>query len=225
VKFRLDWDWAAAETEFRRALELKPGYARAHEWYGLFLAISQRFDEAMAEMRRAQQLDPLSASVSNGIGRILHFQRQYDAALGQFRQTLELEPEYAEAYFSMAMTYQMQRRYDDDIAALDKAMKLSPRPVMEAMRGLAHGLAGRKDQALKILDDMRARQPPVSSYYLGVICIGLPDFDRAMQYFEQAYAERDGILMYLAVDPVGEALWRDPRFAALVKKMGLQETR
>ena len=221
VKFRIDWDWAAAETEFKRALELKPGYARAHEWYALFLAIKGRFDEGMAEMRRAQQLDPLSASVSNGLGRILHFERQFDAALLQFKRTLELEPDYAEAYFSMAMSYQLLHRYDDGIAALQKALALSPRPVMEAMLGLVQGLAGRKGEAQKIYDDMRARQPPVSPYYLGILSVGLGDHDRAMFYFEKAYAERDGILIYLAVDPVAEVIWPDPRFAALIKKMDL----
>jgi len=223
VKFRIDWDWAVAEAEFKRALELKPGYARAHEWYALFLAIKGRFGEAMPEMRRAQQLDPLSASVSNGIGRILHFERQFDAALLQFKKTLELEPDYAEAYFSMAMSYQLLRRYDEGIAALQKALALSPRPVMEAMLGLAQGLAGRKSEAQKIYDDMRSRQPPVSPYYLGILSLGLGDSDRAMQYFERAYEERDGILIYLAVDPVAEAIWPDPRYVALAEKMGLRK--
>lgn len=223
VKFRIDWDWAGAESGFRRAVELKPGYARSHEWYALFLAIMGRQGEALAEMRRAQQLDPLSASVSNGIGRILHFDRQFDAALRQFKRTLELEPDYAEAYFGMALSYQALHRYEEDIAALQKAMALSPRPIMEAMLGLAQGLAGRKGEAQKIHDEMHARQPPVSSYCLGVIAIGLGDFDRAMQHFEKAYLERDGILIYVGVDPVGETIWPDPRFAALMRKMGLQK--
>ena len=92
-----------------------------------------------------------------------------------------------------------------DAAALQKALALSPRPVMEAMLGLAQGLAGRKSEAQKIYDDMRSRQPPVSPYYLGILSLGLGDSDRAMQYFERAYEERDGILIYLAVDPVAAA--------------------
>ena len=225
VKFRADWDWQAAETEFKRALELKPGYARAHEWYALYLSIQRRFAEAMAEMRRAQQLDPLSTSVSNGIGRILHFQRQYDDALLQFRKTLELEPQYAEAFFSLGMTYQAMHRYDDALAAYQTAIPLSGnRPVMIAMLGMAEGLAGRKDEARKTYDDMLAlaRTTKVSPYYFGIISIGLGDADQAFQFFEQAYAEREGILIYLAVDPITDSVSSDPRFGALMGKLGLK---
>lgn len=87
VKFRIDWDWVGAEAEFKRALQLKPGYARAHEWYALFLSIRGRLDEAMEEMHRAQALDPLSASVSTGIGRILHFGHKYEDAIREFKST------------------------------------------------------------------------------------------------------------------------------------------
>lgn len=89
MKFRIDWDWAGAEAEFKRALQLKPGYARAHELYGLYLAIRKRLDEALVEMKRAQQLDPLSVTVSNGLGRILHFQRRgEEAVLHAIRKSL-----------------------------------------------------------------------------------------------------------------------------------------
>ena len=228
VKFRIDWDWAAAEAEFKRALELKPGYARAHELYGLFLAIQGRLDEALTQMRRAQKLDPLSPSVSNGVGRVLHFQRKHDAALTQFDRTLLLDPQYAEAYFSKAMSYQLLRRSDDAIMAIDTALRLSghpPRPIMMAMRGLMLGLAGKKAETQKIYDDMLAasKQTHDGSHSLGILAVGLGDFNRAMDHFEQAYEERDGILIYLAVDPITESIWTNPRFAALVKKMGLPD--
>ncbi len=228
VKFRIDWDWTAAETEFKRALELKPGYARAHELYGLFLAIQGRLEEALPQMRRAQELDPLSPSVSNGIGRVLHFQRKFDAAVAQFDQTLLLDPQYAEAYFSKALSYQLLRRSDDAIAAMDTTLRLSghsPRPVMVAMRGLMLGLAGKKAETQKIYDDMLAasQQTHDSSHCLGLLAVGLGDFGRALDHFEQAYEERDGILIYLAVDPITESIWTNPRFAALNKKMGLPD--
>ena len=228
VKFRIDWDWATAETEFKRALELKPGYARAHELYGLFLGIQGRLEEALPEMKRAQQIDPLSPSVSNGVGRVLHFERKFDEAVAQYKQTLLLDPQYAETYFNLAMSYQLLHRYDDGIAALKTAISLSgnpPRPVMVAMLGLMQGLVGRKAEAQKIYDDMleTSKKTPVSPYYLGILSVGLGDFDKAMHYFEQAYEERDGILIYLAVDPVAESIWPDPRFAPLIRKMGLKD--
>ena len=96
---------------------------------------------------------------------------------------------------------------------------------MVAMLGLNEGLAGHKAEARKIYEDMKkaSQTTPASAYYLGIISIGLGDLDQTFRYLEQAYAERDGILIYLPVDPVAEAIWPDPRFAALVKKIGLTQ--
>jgi adenylate cyclase len=226
VKFRIDWDWATAETEFRRALELKPGYARAHEWYALYLSIRGRLDEAMVEMRRAQLLDPLSASVSTGIGRILHFQRKYEEAVTQFKQTIELDPEYAEAYFGLGITYTVMKRFDHAIPALKDAIRLSGnRLVMLSMLGMAEGLAGKREAARKILDEMigMSRTIHVSPYYYGIIELGLGHTNRAIDAFYKAYDERDGILMYAAIDTITERLWDNPRFIALMRKMGLRQ--
>lgn len=224
VKFRIDWDWPGAETEFRRALALKPGYARAHETYALFLAVQRRFGEATAEMQRARQLDPLSAGVNNGLGRILHFQRKYDEALLQFQKTLELEPDYAEAYFSIGMTHLAQHRYDDALAALETAIQKSGRrPVIIAMLGLTQGQAGRKDEARQTYAEMEemARTTPVSPYYFALIAFGLGETDRGFALLQQAYEEREGIMIYLPLDPVTAQFSSDPRFTALVQKMGL----
>ncbi len=225
VRFRIDWDWAAADAEFRRALELKPGYARAHEWYALYLAIQRRFPAALAEMRRAQQLDPLSSSVSNGLGRILHFDHRFEEALTQYQQTLALDPRYAEAHFSRGMTLHALKREDEAIAALQTALELSGnRPIMRAMLGLIEGLAGRKDRAQAIYDEMLAlsRTSPVSPYYLGLVSLGLGDIDRTFAHFDQALEEREGIMIYLAIEPATDSLARDPRYATLLQKMNLQ---
>ena len=225
VKFRIDWDWAGAETEFKRALQLKPGYARAHEWYALLLSIRGRLDEAMDEMKRAQELDPLSASVSTGIGRILHFERKYDEAIAQFRKTLEMDSTYAEAHFGLGITYTVMKRYDDAIASLSTALRLSGnRLVMLCMLADAEGLAGRKTEARKIFNDLKQmdRKTHVSPYYFGVIEFGLGEPDKAVEYLSKAYDERDGILIFSAVDPIAEAGWKHPRFRELLKKMGLQ---
>jgi class 3 adenylate cyclase/TolB-like protein/tetratricopeptide (TPR) repeat protein len=222
VKFRIDWDWAGAETSFRRALALKPGLARAHEWYGLFLAVQKRFPEATAEFLRAQELDPLSLSVSNGIGRVLHFQSRFDEALAQFKRTLELDPQYAEAYFSTGMTYMGMHRHDDAIASLKTALQLSGnRPIIAAMLGMEEGLAGRKDEARKIFDELaRNSEAP---YYLAVVSAGLGETDRAFQFLDAAYAQRDGIMIFVAIDPATKPLASDPRFAVLARKIGLKQ--
>lgn len=225
VKFRIDWDWAGAEEGFQRALALKPGYARAHETYAIYLAIRHRFDEAMAAMRRARQLDPLSTSVNNGIGRILHFEGRFDEALQQFQRTLALDPRFAEAHFNMGLTYLAQRSYDDAIASLQSAIDLSGRrPVMIAMLGLAQGLAGRRSEAEKIYAEMEMmeRSAPVSPYFFALISFGLGENERAFRFMDRAYEQRDGIMIYAAVEPATGFLAADPRFQELMRKMGLQ---
>ncbi len=220
VKFRIDWDWAGAEAGFRRAVELKPGYARAHEQFGLLLAIRRRFPESMAEFQRAQQLDPLSLTVSNGLGRVLHFQRRYDEALAQYRRTLDMDPDYAEAHFNIGMSYCGMERYDEGIAALELALRLSNRrPVIIAMLGLAQGLAGRKAEARALFDELA--QTPGTPYYLALVSVGLGENDAAFRYFDEALAQRDGILIYLAAEPLTYRLSSDPRFRGLLQKMGL----
>ncbi len=225
VKFRIDWDWEGAEAEFQRALALKPGYARAHETYALFLAVQKRFGEAMAEMQRARQLDPLSAGVNNGIGRILHFQGRFPEALQQFRRTLALDPKFAEAHFSMGITYATMRRYDDAIASLQAAIELSGRrPVIVAILGLTEGLAGHRAEALKIRSELEAMAgtAPVSPYYFALVELGLGETDRAFSHLEEALAEREGILIYVGVDPISARfVAEDPRFQALRRRMGL----
>jgi len=225
VKFRIDWDWAGAEREFQRALQLKPGYARAHEWYALYLSIMGRFDEAMKEMLRAQELDPLSTSVSTGIGRIYHFEYKLEEAIAQFKKTLELDPDYAEAYFGLGMTYTVAGRYDEAATDYKKAIQLSGnRLVMMSMLGFMEGLAGHTQAAEKIIQDLRrlSATSHVSPYYFGILEMGRGRMDEAYQYLEKAYEERDGIMIFLAADPIAERSWGDPRFGKLAKKMGLE---
>jgi serine/threonine-protein kinase len=220
VKFRVDWDWPGAEAGLRRALALKPGYARAHEQLGLLLAILRRFPEAMTEFQRAQQLDPLSTSVSNGIGRVLHFERQYDKALAQFQRTLELDPQFPETHFNLGMTQLAMGRYVDAIKTLELALQLSHnRPVIAAMLGLAQGLGGRKEEARKLYEEMAARAE--SPYYLAIISLGLGETDRAFRQLDEALAQHDGIMIYLGVEPGTAMISSDPRYAALLRRMGL----
>ncbi len=222
VKFRIDWNWAGAEAGFKRALELKPGYARAHEQFGLLLAILRRFPESMAEFQRAQQLDPLSLGVSNGIGRLLHFERRYEEALVQFKRTLEIDPQFPEVHFNIGITYLAMGRHDEAIASLELALKLSNnRTVIAAMLGVAQGFAGRKADAQKIYDEMVAKSE--APYYLAVLSAGLGETDRAFKYFEEALAQRDAILIYMAVEPAFPQLAADPRYGQILKKMGLAQ--
>lgn len=220
VRFRIDWDWNGAESEFRRALELKPGYARAHEWYALFLSVRSRFDEALAEMMRAQELDPFSASVNTGLGRIYHFSRTYDLAVEQFRKTIDLDPAYAEAHFGLGMTYTAMKRYSEALKELEAARILSgDRPVVRAMIGLTHGLAGDSAEARKLLAEfIKPGSPP---YFAALILTGLGDVEQSFMFLERAYKERDGILIYLNVEPLADGFRKHPRYKSLIEAMSL----
>src|SRR5687767_5471873 len=152
IKFRIDWDWKGAEKEFKKAIELKPGYATAHEWYALFLAIHVRLDEALQEMQKAYELDPLSSSVNTGIARIYHFRNEPDKALAQIKKTLELDPNYAEAHFAAGMTYFKIKDYEKAAVALEKAVILSGRrPVMLGFLGGVYEKMGKTDEMKKLL--------------------------------------------------------------------------
>jgi class 3 adenylate cyclase/TolB-like protein/Flp pilus assembly protein TadD len=220
VKFRIDWDWAGAEQEFQRAIALKPGYARAHEWYALFLSIIGHFDDALKEMIRAGELDPLSASVSNGIGRIYHFRREFDLAEAQFRKTIEMDPAYAEAHFSLGMTYIVTKRYNDALRELEVAARLSGnRPVIRATTAMAYAYSGRTKEARSILAEFT--RPGGSAYLSAMILAALGEVDRSMTYLERALRERDGILIYLNPEPLSDVFLGLPRYRELTKAMGL----
>jgi tetratricopeptide (TPR) repeat protein len=206
-------------------LELKPGVAHTHELYGLFLAVHKRFPEAMAEIERAQQLDPLSPSVSNGVGRFLHFQRKFDAAVAQYQKTLALDPNFAEAHFSLGMTYGMIGRYDEALAEITRANELTKRPVYTAMMAIVLAREGRHAEVEKIYADAleAAKTTPMTPYQRGMLESARGNLDEAFRSFNQAYDERDGIIIYLPIDPVSEVVWTDPRFLALAKRMNLNE--
>ncbi len=225
VKFRIDWDWTSAEREFTQALRLKPSYAKAHEWYGLYLSIMGRFDEALAEMKRAQELDPLSPSVATGIGRILHFSERYQEAIEQFQKTIATHADYAEAHFGLGMTLTTIKRFEDAEKELSIARKLSgDRSVVVAMTGVNFGMWGRKREALRILHqfDTPSRTGDFAPYFRGLIYASIGDLDHAVADLERSYRAKEGLLIYGSVEPIFANLRVDPRFRALMKRMGLQ---
>ncbi len=226
VQFRLEWNFRDAEAGFRRAIDLKPGYAKAREWYGLYLAIRGRFGEALATMRKAEELDPLSLSVATGVGRILYFQGKHDEALAQYRRALTLDPLYAEAHFAIGLTYVQLGQYREAGAALGEALHLSGgRRVISASIGHVYALQGNRAGAEAILESLS--HPSDGSkpqpYLLAVVVRGLGRQEEALDYLEQAYAERDGLLLYLVADPMTGIDPNHPRLAALVKKIGLKD--
>ena len=224
VKFRFEWQWAEADREFNRAIELNPNYASAHQWYSNYLAAMGRVREALAEAKRTQELDPLSLITNTHQGFIFYFAKQYDAAIERCKKAIELDPNFFAAHRYVGLAYAQKGMYDDAIAEFQKAVSLSGGSgLMKAELANVYGVAGKRAEAEQILEELKqsARQRSGSGYLFALIYAGLGDTDKAFESLEQAYEERAEFLVYLNVDPRMQGLRSDPRFADLIRRMGL----
>ena len=218
----MDWDWAGAETELRRALELNPNYATAHHWYALYLISMVRLDEALSAIRRAQELDPLSLIVKSAVGRALHFGSQLDAAVEQFRAVIELDPMFAQAHFDLGMTYLEMRTFEEAICEFETALELSGvRSTIVARIGISYAEWGHRDKALEVLDELErlSDQRYVSPYDVAELHLALDEIDEAFEKLEKGYEDHDSFMIYLDVDPAMRRARSDPRFEALARRM------
>ena len=224
IKFRIDWDWDGAEAEFKKAIELKPGYATAHEWHALYLAVQARQDEALKEMMIAYRLDPLSLNVNNGLSRIYQFRNETDLALAQVKKTLMLDSNYAEAYFTAGMTYFKVKQYENAIVNLQKAIALANRrPVMLCMLGAVYAKMGKTEEAKKMLAELQV--PPMNNdklYSIAIIKSHLGEGDEAFRILDKLVDEKYGIMVYMNTDPTFFQQGGDPRFKLLLKKMNFK---
>jgi serine/threonine-protein kinase len=224
VKLWREFDWEGAERGWRTAIVLNPSYSTAHLWLSLYLVAIERIDEALAEIRLALDLDPLSRVVNLNLARILHFARQFDAAIKQCRKTIDMYPDYIIAHRRLGMSYGEKGMFDEAEAEFKKALALSPDD-SETMSAMAYAYAagGKNDEAREILNRLTefAKVEYVSPYSLARVHIAVGQIDEAFGYLEQTYQERHGILTYLKVEPIFDRLRPDPRFAELLRKMGL----
>jgi len=226
LKLFYDWDWTGAEKEYRRAIELNPNNASAHSVYGTYLEALGRFDEAVAERDRCRQLDPVSAIATADVGYPLYYARRYDQALGHFRKGVELDPNLSWGHLWIGQVYLQQGRYDEAVDEIKKAIALSDGNVRDiATLGHAYALAGKRAEALKVLDELqgRARQKYVSPFFIALVYTGLGEKDQAFEWLEKAYEERHPYLILIKVEPVFDGLRSDPRFADLVRRVGLPQ--
>ncbi len=224
VNLIYDWNWPVAEKEFKRAIQLNPGYATAHHWYAFYCASQGRMEEAVREIRLAQQLDPLSLIINTDVGEILYNSRRYDEAIVQFRKTLEMDPNFAPAHNSLGLTYLAKKQYPESIAELENAVRLSGgRPDFMAFLGAAYARAGRREEARKILEQVRTgpstRYDPVLA--IAWIHAALGERDEAFAWVEKVYPTRPTEFYLLKVRPIADPLRSDPRFQALVRRLGL----
>jgi tetratricopeptide (TPR) repeat protein len=217
-----DWNWDAAGKEFVRGLELSPGYATGHDWYGWHLAMMGRNGDAVAEAEKAESLDPLSLIIGADLAEELLIAHRYEDAIKQSRKTVNLDPLFAPAYFVLGQALTQKHSYDDAIAALKRAIELSPgSTAFTANLAYSYAMSGRKNEAVKILNDLKARSNDQFSNaaVIAVIYVGLNDRPEAMRWLEKAYAERFNpeILMRPCFDP----LRSDTQFRNLLGRLGL----
>jgi serine/threonine protein kinase/Tfp pilus assembly protein PilF len=219
-----DWDLREAEGEFKRAIELSPNYPNAHDGYGFYLKAVGQHEEAIRECLLIQQLDPLSPFAHVSLGWAYYFARQYELAVYQCKKALELDKHSAFAYWNLGLVYLQQGKIESAISALSKSVTFSDNGLaFEAHLGYAYALAGKRVEATEVLADLaeNAKHRYVSAYYFAIIHLGLGEIDEAFQSLEMAYEERSGFMPFLQVDPIVDALRPAPRFAVLLRRIGL----
>jgi tetratricopeptide (TPR) repeat protein len=217
-----DWDWAAAESEFKRSIELKPNYALAHEFYGHYLASIGRANEGIAEGERAADLDPLSPETNTFLGVGLYYARRYGRAIEQLRKTADLDPNYWFVHEGLGLAYEQQGQFPEGIAELQKAVELAgiiAKPTAWLAR--AYAVSGKRAEAQKLLDGLieRSKETYVSTYDIALIYTGLGEREQALAWLERAYQARPWPMNSLKVDPQLDSLRSDPRFQDLVRRM------
>jgi eukaryotic-like serine/threonine-protein kinase len=222
MEFR--WDWAGAEREFLRAIELNPGYATAHQWYADYLSRVGRAPEALAESRRALSLDPLSPAVNGLLGTVYYYARRPDDAIRQYRTTLALQPGQVLTRFYLGLAYLEKHAYPQAIAEFERCVQdANGLPLTRAGLACAHALAGDRAEAERILADLThgPSAERVSPSYLALVYVGLGDRDKALRAMERAADARDSYLGHIKVLPLLDPVRGDPRFQALLRRVGL----
>ncbi|PYS89892.1 MAG: hypothetical protein DMF64_16475 [Acidobacteria bacterium] len=224
---RYDWDWAGAEREFRRALALNPNYATAHHWYGVYLSAMGRHAEAVASAHRALQLDPLSPIINLVLGTHYYWVRRYEQTLEQQRKVLEIEPDHVVAHAFMGQCYALMGRYDEALAELQKVATLTGQDLSVLPTiGYVHALAGQRAQARAVLARLRANwqgRRYAAAYDVAKIYLALGAHERALRWLRQSFADRDGDLIFLNVDPSFVQLHAHPRFVNLLRRIGFTD--
>jgi serine/threonine protein kinase/tetratricopeptide (TPR) repeat protein len=222
--FIYDWDWEAASQEFRRAIELDPKYATAHQWHAFSLASRGRLDEALLEGHVAQELDPASVSIRRTLGWLYYYARRYEQASYHLSRALEMNPDAEETYRVLGLAVAMQ----DDLVEAERVLREAitlrgAGPYAIATLGYVLARAGNRAEALQHLRDLeqRAASGYVSSVAFATLHIGLGDIERALDWTERAREERRGWVAYLRVNPIFDPLRASPRFQSLIEKMGL----
>jgi serine/threonine-protein kinase len=220
-----EWDWQAAEGEFKRAIELNPASAFARHWYAsVYLTATEQFDEALHQELQARELEPLSLVINTHLGWICYHARRTDEAIAYYRQALELDANFVPAHFYLGLALAQQEQFEAALAELRLALELSGRGAM-IIGGLGYvcAQAGRHDEALTLLDELHSAssQKYIAPFYPAMIYLGLGETDQTFEWLDKSYDERFCWLVWLRTEPMYDDLRTDPRFADLARRVGL----
>jgi serine/threonine protein kinase/Tfp pilus assembly protein PilF len=223
VKAFYYWDWVAGEKEFKKAIRLNPSYTTALHYYGIYLTVHGRFKEAIAELNQAHQLDPLSRSIEMTSIMPYYYGRQFEQTIKKCLKLIETEPDFYAARGLLGRSYLQIGEISKAIRNFEQEAKLNPS--QSGYLGNAYAIAGKTNEARKLLDDMIKRREKgeyIRPDLIAVIFVGLGDKDQAFKWLEEAYHERIEELILINVDPIYDSIRSDERFIALLKNMGLK---
>jgi tetratricopeptide (TPR) repeat protein len=224
AEFYGDWDLKSAEAHFRRAIELNPNYASAYQYYGNLCASLGRPEEGVALLRRARDLDPLSLIINAAQAWAFLYARDYDEAIRGLRRALELDQRFLLAHVWMGRALAEKGLAEEAEKTFLTALSLSPdTPHTLAFLGNFYGKRGRHEEALRVLNEIEALEGRryVPAIARALVWAGLGEVDRTFEWLERAYDERGHMLLFIGVDPAYDSLRGDPRFADLLRRIGI----
>jgi len=223
VKMMYERDWSNAEREFKRAIEIDPEFAPAHNWYSHFLMAMGRIDESFAESQIALKLDPLDDSINQYLGWHYIHARQFDRAIAQLEKTLEQNPDFFLARVTLGMAYEQKGEVAKAIDEFKKAYRLEKNAIVLGFLGHAYAQVGRMDEARKILEELEelSKRIYVPAFIIGLIYTSFGQNTQAFEWFEKAYAAHNEWLNWWKVAPEVDILRSDPRFQDLLSRLNL----
>lgn len=225
IRFIYDWDWAGAEEEFKRVIQLHPYHAAAYHEYGWYLMMIGRQTEAIEQMKQAQQLDPISRTILVNSHAPFYFAGQYDLSIERSREAMKMDPNFYLSHYTLGIALAQKGEFAEGIAELQRARAVEDQPWIVGTLGYAYAVSGKRGEAKKLIDELKelSKLRHVPPYWIGVIYAGLGEKDEAFAWLEKAYAERTSWLVWLKVDPMLKSLRSDPRYADLLRRVNLSQ--
>jgi serine/threonine-protein kinase len=226
INMYFDWDWPAAESGYKRAIELNPNYATTHHWYGLLLSIVGRFDESIKELKRARELEPLEHVINAMAGLMFYLARRYDEALDQYYKVIEMDPNFSLVYFFLGGACGVKSRWAEAIKAHQRFLELTGCCTLAiGVLGFTYAISGDRSKALEMLNRLEeiSTEKYVSPFYTGLIYIGLDDRKLALEHLEKSFSAKEPFLALIKCWHIFDNVRSEDRFHELLKKMDLDQ--